>query len=65
MANKLKLILNHVISLTQSAFVPNRLITDNIIISYECLYKIRLSKGKKHWPVALKLDIGKAYDMVE
>ncbi|KAH9769811.1 reverse transcriptase domain-containing protein [Citrus sinensis] len=64
-ANRLKLILNHVISPTQSAFIPNRLITDNIIIGYEWLHKIRLSKGKKHGIVALKLDVSKAYDRVE
>lgn len=64
-ANRLKLILNHIISPTQSAFVPNRLIIDNIIIGYECLHKIRISKGKKHGIVALKLDVSKAYDRVE
>ena len=57
--------LNHVISPSQSAFIPNRLITDNIIVGYECLHKIRHSKGKKHGLVALKLDLSKAYDRVE
>lgn len=61
-ANRLKLILNDVISPAQSVFVSNRLITDNIIIDYECLHKIRLGKRKKYGLVALKLDISKAYD---
>ena len=64
-ANKLKSILAQIIALTQSAFIPNRLIMDNIIIRYECLHKIRLSKGKKNGKVALKLDISKVYDRIE
>ena len=48
-ANKLKTILHAVIDLSQNAFIPNRLITDNIIAGYECLHKIRHSKKKKKW----------------
>ena len=65
MANRLKHILHQVISPTQSAFIPNRLITDNIIIGYECLHKIRHNKNTKNGLVALKLEISKAYDRVE
>lgn len=64
-ANILKPILSQIISPAQSTFMPNRLITDNVIISYECLHKIRHSKGKRNGLVALKLDVSKAYDMVE
>lgn len=65
MANKLKQILNDFIFPTQCAFVPNRLITNNIIIGYECLNKIRQSRSNRKGLVALKLDISKAYDRVE
>lgn len=63
--NRLKTILHQIVSPTQSAFILNRLITDNIIISYECLHKIRHSEGKKQGLLALKLDTSKAYDRVE
>lgn len=44
-ANRLKLIFSQIVSPTQSVFI--RLITDNVIIGYECYYKIRHSKKKK------------------
>lgn len=62
LANILKQILNDIISPTQRAFIPNRLITDNVITGYECLNKIRQSREKRNGSVALKLDISKAYD---
>lgn len=63
-ANRLKYILNDIISLTQSAFIPNSLIMDNVIIAYECLTKIRQSRRKRNGLVALELDISKTYDII-
>ncbi|XP_074342398.1 uncharacterized protein LOC141679917 [Apium graveolens] len=65
MANRVKKVLDGVISETQSAFIPGRLISDNNMIAYEVMhYMKRKVSGKAGW-MALKLDMSKAYDRVE
>lgn len=65
LANRLKLIIDLIISDTQSAFIPNRLITDNIMVAYEVMrFMKRKTKGNKGW-MTLKLNMSEKYDLVK
>ena len=64
-ANRLEPMLHSIISDTQSAFIANRLITDNILIAFKSLHHMKNNCIGKKGFIALKLDMSKAYDRVE
>ena len=64
-ANRMKSVLNSVVSATQSAFVPGRAITDNILISSEIIHFLKRKRQGKVGVTTLKIDMSKAYDRIE
>ncbi|GJW39228.1 RNA-directed DNA polymerase, eukaryota, reverse transcriptase zinc-binding domain protein [Tanacetum coccineum] len=54
--------LDKLVSINQSAFVPGRLIQDNVLITQELLKGYNRKSGPRRY--ALKIDIAKAYDTV-
>lgn len=65
LANQLKCILPNIISELQSAFVPNRLITNNIIMANEIMHFMKGRGRGQEGHAALKIYIAKAYDKLE
>ena len=65
LANRVKPILPNIISDSQSAFVPDRLISDNTSVAYEMLHRLRNKRKGKIGHMAVKLIISKVYDRVE
>lgn len=63
--NRLKHLLPYIISEEQSAFVPGRQITDNILVAFEHMHMIVQKKQTTEGLMAIKLDMSKAYDRVE
>lgn len=62
---RLKPVLEGVISENQSAFIPGRLISDNVLIMHEVLHFLKSSGAVKHCSMAVKTYISKAYDRLE
>lgn len=62
---RLQPVLCDIISETQSAFVQDRAIQDNILITHEVLQYLKTSQAEKKCNMAVKIDMSKAYDRLE
>jgi hypothetical protein len=65
LANRLRVLLDKLVSHEQSAFVEGRSILDNALVAIEIIHAMkRRTRGRKG-DLALKIDISKAYDRVD
>lgn len=65
MANRLKPLLHHFISPSQSAFISGRHISDNSLVAFEIAHFLKRKREGNTGYGTLKLDMSKAYDRVE
>lgn len=65
LVNRLRSLLQDIISSNQSAFIQGRVITDNALIVFECLHAIKTSSDNKSQFCAYKLDLLKAYNRID
>lgn len=64
LASRLHNALFRIIHPSQVAFIPSRSIIDNCIINHVIMHYLKRKKGKNGL-MAIKIDMAKAYDMVE
>ena len=65
LANRLKAILPYIISENQSAFITDRLISNNVLVAYEIMHFLKHKRNGNDSFMAVKLDMSKAFDRVE
>lgn len=65
LANRLKKVLSLIILMSQSAFVPEHLITNNILVNFETLHHMKIQNIRRKLFMTVKFDMSKAYDMME
>lgn len=65
LASRMKSMLDGVVAENQSAFIPGRLITDNIMVGYAMIHYLKRKRRGKRGFMALKIDMNKAYDRIE
>lgn len=63
--NRLKSLMDSIISSSQSAFILGYIIIDNIIIAHEVMHSMKNNIWAKTGRMAVKLDMSMVYDRVE
>lgn len=63
--NRLNTTMNSIIHDAQSAFIKDRLITDNLMIAFEAFHSMQYGRINNTNYFALKIDLSKAFDKVE
>ncbi|OMO83955.1 reverse transcriptase [Corchorus olitorius] len=64
LVDRLRPLLDNLVSRSQSSFVPGRHTTDNIIVVQEAIHTMRTMK-RKGGAIAIKVDLEKAYDRIK
>lgn len=65
LTHRLKSILSSIIFENQSAFIPCRLISDNVVVVHEIIHFLHNIRQGKVGNFVFKLDMSKAYDSIE
>lgn len=65
LTRRLQKYLPELISHHQSAFVPGRAISENVLITHETLHYLKTSGAKKRCSMVVKTDMSKAYNRIE
>ena len=65
LVNRLKRHLGSIITENQTAFIPGRMITNNILVAHEIFHSLKARKRQAKSYMAIKTDITKAYDRLE
>lgn len=65
LCQRLNVCLPSIISETQSAFVPGRLISYNLLTAKKMFHGLRTNKSYQGKDMAIKTDMSKSYDRIE
>ncbi|XP_074300856.1 uncharacterized protein LOC141632188 [Silene latifolia] len=63
-ANRMAKVMGSLVGEFQNAFLPGRLISDNILLAHEAIHVVNRHKFGKYGKFAFKADMSKAYDRV-